>query len=1158
MKHRFTYFGTAALSLVLCLFLLTGAALPAAAQTGGESALPSLDYGIADREDNTTLSATELYERLLGTSPTDAEARYLLCHGITMTYNALVPDNRISTSYDSELGVLTIEILPYTYVAENGATVTWIPTRATVGDATPALTEQNGVYTCRLENIFYSEDFDMHVDYAWEIEIPAEVISELRDCSFEAGSEALAIKRAYEATLADYEGQLAAHEDWVAYSDWLKNVYGAWETEYAAYDAAKQAFIAYSAAYDAYEAELALYKQWQDYFEYTDFVTNHLDDYNKYKTYLSQLEPVTRMLTLLESLFVADSHGWQMYGSIMGGSVDLVLANEDALVASGNNPDDIRAAGDATVALRKLLPKYAAIREAEYENDHERLAAMFNYYSTNYKALGKQFKILYSSLNALFQNTVVKLYMLEKYPDKFDHYLQFVGQLYVIATCLDQSGDRDPDWSISDKKLSTVVEAVHLLPDGNWDPATCSMPAEYVEPVEYVAPVDPPTEPQPAKEPTPPTPVVEDPGEAPDEPENPFEGNIPTETAHPGIRPASPTFDEVELALMKEIEDGVLTASVEAVAPKTLCFETATERLVSVRNLKTVSFYDLNGNLLHRVLVDYGDSVNYPVPEMEATAQYTFIPQGWVAVDGSVVSLTSITTDLSMIPSYAKILRYYDITWHLGDATEVTTWPYGSTPKPPAKWALSSYVQGHYSYSFSGWDTAPVTVTGDATYRGEMLSTLRTYTVTWILYGDRTVVEEWPALSTPTYSGDTDRAPDAYVYTFKGWTGPVGAITGDTTYRAHYDSVRLATGGSSTAMEILHGDKELRVLATQDSVNVNNAARLAADQGKLFAIEWEGGIALTFDADQLTAFLNSACQRVILERVAVGSGTSYRLRFCDAVWNTLDTVGTGMTLLLPQNVAGEASSVWLLKTAEGQTRVEGESVSLSGSAEWTELPAYTLTLTPSSLYDMSALASRAAVGEVVSLRIRCQYGYEVVGATVCLADGTPVQVSEALTFVMPAEPVTVTLEVAQIRYSVTFIVEGEVIHSAEYLLGEEIFVPEDPTLPAKDGYSYTFIGWGGDIPAMATGEERVLVFHASFVRASQNVDYSTGHNNNMLIEVYLPIFLAALVLLTGGLITWRVLRRRARRRAAAAVAEPAEGMTTQELLGIDLGQDSEE
>ena len=206
---------------------------------------------------------------------------------------------------------------------------------------------------------------------------------------------------------------------------------------------------------------------------------------------------------------------------------------------------------------------------------------------------------------------------------------------------------------------------------------------------------------------------------------------------------------------------------------------------------------------------------------------------------------------------------------------------------------------------------------------------------------------------------------------------------------------------------------------------------------------------------------------------------------------------------------------------------------------------------------MSALAPTAVFGETVSLKIRCQYGYEVVGATVLMADGTAVAVNEDLSFVMPDGAVMVTLEVAQIRYHVSFIVEGEILHQAEYLLGEEIFIPADPTLPAKDGYSFIFTGWG-DVPAIANGEERELVFHASFVRAEQNVDYSTGHNNNMLIEVYLPIAAAVLLLLIAGLITWRVLRKRARRRAIAVAGaeEPTVTDVAEEPAKADAAEET--
>lgn len=1152
MKRRFTYLGAVVLSALLCLILLCCAVLPVAAGTQAE-ALPSLDYGIAGRDNNTALSATELYERLFASEPTAAEALYLQTTGIMLQYNALVPDNRIVTSYNGDVGVLTVEIMPYTYTAANGEKVTWVPTSATIDGVALTISESNGIYTCSMGDLFFSEDFDIQVVYTWVIEIPAAVVRELRTAAFEAGSDALAEQAVYEAVRAVYDENLNAHNDWLLYNTWLDE-HDAWEREYALYGTAKQAYDDYCEAYARYEQEQTLYDQWQAYYDYIDFVTNRLEDYNKYKTYLAQLQPVTDMLALMESLFIADSHGWQMYASIMGDTVDQVLDNEDLLVNTGNaNEADIRLAGEATKALRKLLPPYAALRNATYATEHDRIAALYGYYTQNYDALAKHFQDLYKTLNAMFQNTVVKLYIMEQ--GKFDHYLQFVGQLYVIATCLDQSGDRNPNWTISDKKLSAVVEPIHLLPDGNWDPSTKQMPA-YVEPVDYVAPSEPPTEAQPAAKPMPPTPVA-NPGPAPTEPLNPFGNTVPLYAPHPGDAPNEPTFDAVTTALMQEIESGVLTRYEGTSEAMTLSFDTVTERLVSIRNLKTVSFYDLNGNLLHRVSVDYGTSANFTVPELEPTAQYTFVPTGWISVDGSHVNLINITDNLSLIPAYTKILRYYDVTWYLGDDMEVTSWPYGSTPKPPAKWLITDYEHGNYSYTFSGWDHEIGPVTGDATYRGEMHCALRSYTVTWILYGDRTIVEQWPALSTPTFSGDTERPPDSCVYTFRGWTGPIGAISGDVTYRAYYESTRLAVGGTNEPMDVEHGTDALCVKATQSSLDVANAARYALEVGKELTIEWENGVTLRFQTTQLEAFVTSECRRIIMQAAVDGDSVRYEIRFCDAIWNTLETVGEGATLTLPQVRESDRETVFFLEESNGATRLDGATVFLRGSAVIRRVYAHKLFVTANSLFDISALTAMAAPGEEVSLAIRCRWGYEVIGAIVWLADGTAVEVRDDLTFVMPNESVSVTLEIAEIQYVVTFLVNGTVWSSATYKLGEEIVLPNDPTLPAKDGYGYTFIGWG-EVPAIASGDVRTLTFQASFAKAKQNVDYSTGHNNNLFMELYLPLFLTFIVVVVGGLILWRSLRKRARRRRmATAESALSEMPVLAEWQKIDGNADSD-
>ncbi|MBQ9774381.1 MAG: hypothetical protein IJW30_06915, partial [Clostridia bacterium] len=287
MKHRLTYFLSVATVMLLCVVMLCGTVTPAAAQTqvAAASAFPSLQYGVEDEDKNTVLSATDLYERLFGKSPTEAESLYLESTGISFTYHSGIPANtNISTDYSGEDGVLLVTIRPYVFTAVNGSTVTWTPVSALIDGVryVPEATED--VYTCRVENLFYSEDFDIKVDYTWSTEVPAVIIEEMRTAAYEKGNAALEANRAYESALKAYTEQLAAHEEWMAYQEW-KPFWDAYLAKKAAYEAQCEAYETYCSNLEKYEEDLVKYEQWQEYFVYQDYLTNDLDDYNAYLLY---------------------------------------------------------------------------------------------------------------------------------------------------------------------------------------------------------------------------------------------------------------------------------------------------------------------------------------------------------------------------------------------------------------------------------------------------------------------------------------------------------------------------------------------------------------------------------------------------------------------------------------------------------------------------------------------------------------------------------------------------------------------------------------------------------------------------------------------------------------------------------------------------------
>ena len=94
---------------------------------------------------------------------------------------------------------------------------------------------------------------------------------------------------------------------------------------------------------------------------------------------------------------------------------------------------------------------------------------------------------------------------------KLAHYQQFVGQLYITASVLDDGFKQDVNWTIGKRKLYDVVEECHRVADDRTaDPTGITVPAE-VPPVEEIAPVEKPTFDQPQVEPKAPTPVIPEP-----------------------------------------------------------------------------------------------------------------------------------------------------------------------------------------------------------------------------------------------------------------------------------------------------------------------------------------------------------------------------------------------------------------------------------------------------------------------------------------------------------------------------------------------------------------------------------------------------------------------------------------------------------------------
>lgn len=1115
MRTKSTYICSAMIALFLCVAILGGSVFSAA----GAQTLPSLEYHNPTIENNATLSASQLYALLLEQEPTAGEALYWASSELSLTYTDFVPESRISTDYDGELGILKVTVQPYAYTAVNGATVTWFPTGLTIDGENYALQAYDGSYVVQIENCFYSSDFQMQVDYECQVEIPKEIVATLHNEAYEKGDAAHEEMEVYRQALKVYNNILDINNKWEAYEQWERD-YANYLVELALYNQLKEVYDAYMVEYNAYATVLDAYNQWQNYFAQQKAYAENEKPYAEYMDFYKVYSAAVDKLAMFESAFQRDSRGWCAYRDIMGKTVTEVLGKQDLLIAAGANREDVILAGQATENLRKLLKGYNDIREKEGISEYQKNKQLYQYYTKNYDALKKNFCDLYKTLNGLYGGN----YALRRFIEgegKGDHYRQLVGHLYVISTSLDQNGYRDANWKIAGKSLMEVIEPMHFFEDGDWDPKNTTFPAVEVPKVDRIEmPVRPSVE-QPTVVPDPPTPV-ENPGEPPAVVEDPSGTPRPEAPKPLGDAPKKPTFTPAVELLYQEIEAGTLKPFVGVAKAKTITLHTMVERVISIRNLKTVTLYNPDGSVYKHVSVNYGEGFVLEPLFRENTAEYTYEWLSWTTFDGGKPDTSCITTDIALYPLYRATKNIYTITWVVDGVSYPVSLYYGAMPVPEVVVDISTKESEYYRYEFSGWDREVTPVTGDATYTGSMVHVPKKFEVTWVIKnGTESIKEKWAYGETPAFSGELSHESAQYVYEFLGWDKAISPVRGDVTYTAKYIEKPLAVGGNDTVLKVEHSDSMIAVSATEASVSVAEAAKLALRQGKTLRVEWQNGLAVSLAGEQLQAYVDGGTPRLILQQNQVEDKLIYSFRYHTN--DASSTVSPTLTVHLPYSKANGCETLFDLGTEDGWQALDTLELTLTGAFEVRCSYTYRIIPEANEFCNVTQIIDSAQSGETVSIDLDCVYGYEVVGATLVTETGEVIVVN-GLTFTMPASPVTVTLTVERVVYRVSFLVDGNVWHYAEYGMGEEIILPDIPTKEAEEGYVYTFIGWG-NVPAIAVGDEKEMTFVAEFSKSKVGADYQTGHNNNVMFGIVLPILLAVVALV----VLFFVLRRIARK-----------------------------
>ena len=416
-------------------------------------------------------------------------------------------------------------------------------------------------------------------------------------------------------------------------------------------------------------------------------------------------------------------------------------------------------------------------------------------------------------------------------------------------------------------------------------------------------------------------------------------------------------------------------------------------------------------------------------PHMEGTALST---EGYanLPADGKMPA-----QDLTLTATYE--IRPYTITWIVESETIQQKVAYNKVPVfdgIPAKAATAQYT-----YTFAGWDTAPVKAKADATYTATFTATLNEYDVTWIVDGNETTVKV-PYGTVPSFAGSTDKAADVqYTYTFAGWDVDPVAVTGNATYTATYTNtvneydVTWIVDGNKTTVKVPYGTVP---------TFFGTPSKAPDDQYTYTFAGWSPAVvAVTGDATYTAIFDNS------LNTVSV----TFRV---EGQADVILVVNIGETPVYPNGTPNLAATVQYTYTFVGWNKQITEAV---------EDTVYTAVFT-------AAVNKYTVTWNVNGVETKVQISYGIVPVFGGSTDKDP-DAQYAYTFtgwdkeivaVVADATYTAQYTKAVRSFNVTFNYGDGKTETVTVEYGKGATAPANTDKAATDTYTYTFKGWDAD------------------------------------------------------------------------------------------------
>lgn len=1086
---------TRALWLVLLLALFISVLSPSVSAKTFDA-----DFSRAGSQSTVSMDGAAVLEAL-GYSLGRTERSYLLSHApVWLRY-----EDRISTAYVTTHfsdGVLTVYARPYSYLAENGQSVTWYPSEVALGERTLPLLLSAGEYTALFDGCAEEASLAVSVKYEAKLSLSSETVAALANLTYR---EAERIAEAYRTAYALYEEEKTVYEEGAAhYEAYLAELseyraasllYEAYLEESALYEEALSAYQKYLSDLALYERENAAYQQYlldlAAYNEKKAAYTAYLAEAEEYEaslaayeTYLASLERVRLQLSYMQiaRIYVMDCC---IYDGLLGPTVDSILNADDLLESNtvGADPYAVNLAKETSTNLKSILVEYFFCT-----TDEEK----YNYYTLNYSNIVNNYVNLFRSLDDLYRTPMVRAGLITK--GKAQKYVALLAELYAVCHLisdrpianLDGTGYLDDAYTVqhwSSDLAGTYLSPAEILKDAVIPTLTGSVGTPIVG--GYPTEVACPTPPAPVSDPTGEKPTVRYPVLPPEEKTEPTpptpvpQPTPPTPVTQPtGDAPTPPTLTKEERDLRSAYLTGELVERVPREGSVSLLRAVSVNKSVFGGGTVTVLFRtSAGGDLLDKTTVDIGTEAvyngNIPTRAEDAHAVYTFV--GWQREDGQPVDLSACTEDMEVYPRFL-VTPKYAVTFYHANGTPISVMtcregePIVYAGALPEKAATEAET-----YTFLAWQTEDCVPADLTVCRGEMhlypafSASPRLYTVTFLV-GETPYSYQVPYGETPTCPEIPARRVGDLEELLFGFTPAIEPVSADAVYTAQLRSQPLFPMGEGYATVSEEGTR----LCLDASVAGGTVLPLASLY-TYFPTCRE--LCVCFPAVTLTfsySVLLSLREQMPTKLSAVAEEGRLCYAFLNEQGGTIDEISVGALAKMSVATVGE-------KCRLSQNDGEKEYLNFTFGEDFVSFAAKSgCSYTYAEEYTVNAIANDGITfdfidgsyfeGEWVAFFYRLREGQTLLSLSVTDTEGRAVALGEG-GFYMPRGGVDIVALTRTRTFKILFVSDGITLKEISVAYGETPTPPPTPSKAADAFYLYTFVGWSS--PVLPATEDAV-------------------------------------------------------------------------------------